>query len=70
MKLRCRNTGKLVNVDVLEAPWARDTGVKRAPVTSGQPGDYRVHFPDGAWACKRELISQWGELIEDDAPAS
>lgn len=67
MKLRCRNTQQTLRVEILEAPFARDTGNKRAPVTSGQPGDYLVHFKDGPWCCKRELIEHWGDLITDDA---
>lgn len=70
MKLRCRNTGKLLDARVLDAPWSRDTGNKRAAVTSGSPGDYVVAFPDGEWACKAALIENWGELITDDAPGA
>lgn len=65
MKLRCKNTNREYRVEVLEAPFARATNNRRAPVTSGEPGDYLVHFSDGPWACRKDLIGKWGELIED-----
>lgn len=69
MKLRCANTNKLYPVEVLEAPFARATGNRRAAVTSGQPGDYKVTFPDGDWCCPAAMIGQWGELVSDQPPA-